>query len=99
MTETNRAVQLDPHLVPTTTEVVQMYEERGGRLNTDPSIGYDPIARYDDLIESREYLFMSQNPTFESIFADVILQRVDTLVNAIKSFIQITGLLAQESTP
>ena len=28
-----------------------MYEERGGRLNTDPSIGYDPIARYDHLME------------------------------------------------
>lgn len=98
MTETNRAVQLDPHLVPTTAEVVQMYEERGGRLNTDPSIGYDPIARYDHLMESREYLFMSQNPSFESIFSDVIHERIDTLVNAIKSFIQITDYLAQEES-
>ena len=100
MTETNMAVQLDPHLIPTTAEVVQMYEEWGGRLNTDPSIGYDPIACYDHLMESREYLFNSQNPSFEHIFSDVVHQKIDTLINAIKSFIQLTDYLAQtELTP
>ena len=100
MTETNMAVQLDPHLIPTTAEVVQMYEERGGRLNTDPSIGYDPIACYDHLMESREYLFNSQNPSFEHIFCYVVHQKIDTLINAIKSFIQLTDYLAQtELTP
>lgn len=52
MTETNMAVQLEPHEIPTTAaEVVQMYEERGGSLNRDPSIGCDPIACYDHLME------------------------------------------------
>ena len=46
MRETNHAVRLEPHLIPTTAEAVRMYEERDGRLNTDPSIGYDPIACY-----------------------------------------------------
>ena len=44
MRETNQAVRLQAHLMPTTSEAVQMYEEQGGRLNTDPNIGYDPIA-------------------------------------------------------
>jgi len=100
MTEANMAVQLDPHLIPTTAEVVQMYEERGGRLNTDPSIGYDPIACHDHFMESREYLFNSQNPSLEQIFSAVVHQKIDTLVNAIKSFIQLTDYLAQtELTP
>lgn len=53
MTETNQAVQLAPHLIPSTAEVVRMYEERGGRLNADPSVGYDPIADHEHLQESR----------------------------------------------
>lgn len=100
MTETNQAVQLEPHLIPTTAEVVRMYEERGGRLNTDPSIGYDPIACYDHLQESREYLFLSKNSSFESIFSDVVHEKIDTFVTAIKSLTQITEFLAKsEATP
>ena len=29
MRETNHAVRLEPHLIPTTAEAVRMYEERG----------------------------------------------------------------------
>ena len=100
MRETNQAVRLEPHLIPTTPEAVRMYEERGGRLNTDPSIGYDPIACYDHLQESREHLFFSRNSSFASIFRDVVHNRIDTFVTAIKSFIEITAFLAQtEATP
>ena len=84
MTETNHGVRLEPHLIPTTAEAVRMYEERGGRLNTDPSIGYDPIACYDHLQESREHLFFSQSSPFASIFRDVVHDRIDTFVTAIK---------------
>ena len=72
-----------------------MYEERGGRLNTDPRIGYDPIACYDHLQESREHLFFSRNSSFASIFCDVVHGRIDTFVTATKSFIEITQFLAQ----
>jgi len=95
MRETNQAVPLEPHLIPTTPEAVRMYEERGGRLNTDPSIGYGPISCYDHLQESREHLFLSQNSSFSSIFCDVVHDRIDTFVTAIKSFIEITQFLAQ----
>ena len=99
MTETNMAVQLEPHEIPTTAEVVQMYEERGGSLDRDPSIGCDPIACYDHLMASREYLFMSQNPSFESMFSDVVHNKNEALVNAIKSFIDITNSLANQAIP
>ena len=72
-----------------------MYEERGGRLHTEPSIGYDPIVCYDHLQESREHLFCSRNSCFASIFRDVVHDRIDTFVTAIKSFIEIAEFLAQ----
>ena len=88
MRERNWAVQLEPHLIPTTPDAVRMYEERGGRMNTDPSIGYDPIACYDHLQESREHLFFSRNSSFASIFRDVVHDRIDTFVTAIKFLVQ-----------
>ena len=91
---------LEPHLIPTTLEVVRMYEEQGGRLNTDPTIGYDPLTCYDHLQESREHLFFSRNSSFASIFCDVVHDRIDTFVTAITSFIETTQFLAQtEATP
>ena len=100
MRETNQAAQLEPYLIPTTSEAVRMYEERGGRLNTDPSVGYDPIACYDHLQESREHIFFARNSSFASIFHDVVHDRTDTFVNAIKSFIERTQFLVQtEATP
>ena len=93
-------MRLEPHLIPTSPDAVRMYEERAGRLTTDPSIGCDPIACYDHLQESREHLFFSRNSSFASIFCDVVHDRIDTFVTAIKSFIDITEFLAQaEATP
>ena len=68
MRETYHAVRLEPHLIPTTAEAVRVYEERGGRLNTDPSIGYDPIACYDHLQESREHLFFLKTLLLQAYF-------------------------------
>ena len=103
MSETNQAVRLEPHLIPTTPEAVRMYEERGGRLNTDPSIGNDPIACYDHLQESSHLIFsriFSRNSSFASIFRDAGHDRIDTFVTAIQSFNEITEFLAQtEATP
>ena len=99
MTETNMVVHLEPHKIPTTAEVVEMYEERGGRLNRDPSIDCDSIACYDHLMQSREYLFMSQNPSFQSIFSDVVHTKNEALINAMKSFIDITNSLAIQAVP
>lgn len=42
---------------------------------------------------------MSQNPSFESMFSDVVHNKNDALVNAIKSFIDITNSLAIQAIP
>ena len=68
MAETNQAVHVPAHLVPSTAEVVRMYEERGGKLNNDPNVGSDPVAEHEHQQESREFLFHSRNPSFEVLF-------------------------------
>lgn len=46
--------------------------------------------------KSRKFLFHSRNPSFELIFSDVVYAEIDTFVNAIKSFIQISSILASQ---
>jgi len=46
--------------------------------------------------KSRKCLFHSRNPSFELIFSDVVYAEIDTFVNAIKSFIQISSILASQ---
>ena len=62
-----------------------MYKELGGKLNTDSSIGYDPLACYDHFQESREHLIFSRNSSFASIFCDFVHNRIDTFVTAISN--------------
>ncbi|KAK3741183.1 hypothetical protein QZH41_012636 [Actinostola sp. cb2023] len=60
MNETNKAVHLPHHLIPTTSEVVRMYE-RGGKIQV---FCYDPIVQFQDLLDSREHMFYSKKPIF-----------------------------------
>ena len=76
MTETNMAVQLEPHKIPTTAEVVQMYEERGGRLNRDPSIGCDPIACYDHLMDQESICLCLKTHHFKAYFQLLFILRM-----------------------
>lgn len=93
----SQAGPLEPDLIPTTSEVVPMYEKRGGKLNTDPTIGYDPLACCDHLQESTEHLFFSQSSSFASTFCDAVHDMIDTFVTAITltSFIDITQFFTQ----
>lgn len=94
MRETNHAVRLEPHLIPTTAKAVRMYEERGGRLNTDPSTVMIQL-RAMITFKSQGSTFFFQSSPFASIFRDVVHDRIDTFVTAIKIFIEITEFLAQ----
>ena len=42
---------------------------------------------------------MSQNPSFQSIFSAVVHSKNEALINAIKSFIDITNSLAIQAIP
>ena len=52
MIQTSRTVKLPEYLIPTTAEVVKMYEENGGVLTRDVQFGHDPLGNHEDLYES-----------------------------------------------
>lgn len=93
MTQTSQAIQLTPELIPTVSEVVQMYEERGGSLTRDSTFGIDPIVSRADLRDSREKLFFDSQPSGQSIFADIVHGDGTSLKNAILKFLKITMYL------
>ena len=94
MVQTSCAVHLRAELIPTVSEAVRMYEERGGNLTRDATFGTDPLIMRPDLIESRERLFFSAQPSGQSIFADVVHGQGHSLKQAIFYFIEVTMYLA-----
>ena len=94
MAQTSCAVQLPAELIPTVSEAVRMYEERGGSLARDATFGTDPLVMRADLIESRERLFFSSQPSGQSIFADVVHGQSHSLKRAIDYFVDVTNYLA-----
>ena len=95
MTQTSCAVHLPPEMIPSVSEAVRMYEERGGNLARDASFGTDPLVLRPDLIESRERLFFAAQPSGPSIFADVVHGEHQSLKMAILYFIEVTTYLAR----
>jgi hypothetical protein len=93
MEQTAHTAHLAPEVIPTVSEVVYMYEEMGGRLTRDSSFGIDPIITRADLLESREQLFLSSQPSGQAIFAETVHGRHASLKKAIEAFIQITQYL------
>ncbi|XP_029210672.2 uncharacterized protein LOC114974661 [Acropora millepora] len=95
MTQTSCAVHLPPEMIPSVSEAVRMYEERGGNLARDASFGTDPLVLRPDLIESRERLFFAAQPLGASIFADVVHGQHQSLKMSILYFIEVTTYLAR----
>ena len=56
----NRAVRVDPELVPTAQHAGGSYEDLGGRLTHFPSFGTDPFVNRPDLAGVREQRFLDQ---------------------------------------
>ena len=95
MAQTSRTMHLPTELIPTVSEAVRMYEERGGFLSRDATFGIDPLIMRPDLIESRERLFFSAQPSGQNIFADVVHGQHQSLKRAIIYFIEVTTYLAR----
>ena len=94
MEQTSCAVKLPDELIPSVSEAVRMYEEMGGNLTRDATFGIDPLTARADLIESRERLFLSDQPSGQSIFADIVHGQSPSLKRAILHFVDITVYLA-----
>ena len=58
----DKTVKVPPHVVPTTTEAVKLFEENGGQLTTWPEFGVDPLSNEESLSSSRSQHFHSHFP-------------------------------------
>ncbi|CAB3986700.1 Hypothetical predicted protein [Paramuricea clavata] len=85
----NRAVQIDPQLVPTAAEAGESYEGLGGQLTLFPSFGADPLANYGDRAESREQQFLNQI-SIQDIMSQLVNGSDLLFRNAIELFANIT---------
>ena len=95
MLRSNRALKIPEELVPTTEEVVRMYEERGGNLTRDGNFGIDPLALRPDLIESRQQLFYANQPTGQIIFSSILQGDLELFEHALGFLIELTMYLTR----
>ena len=93
MSSNNRARKINPHLLPTSSAAVQLYEERGGRLREVSEFGRDPIANNTDKYRIRMQAFTEKYPSFEYIFSSLVNGNTVPL-NALKFYISITYRLS-----
>ena len=85
---------VNPSLVPSVEDAIQMYTDAGGTITRNSSFGVDPLASSDALINQRETEFTQNNPTFDDIYSNVINGDGSFMVAAVLSFINITRNLA-----
>ena len=84
-------MKVPPHVVPTKTEAVKLFEENGGQLTTWPEFGVDPLSNEESLSSSRSQHFHSHFPDFIDIMFHGVVNGNPTLSqNAIQLFRDLT---------
>ena len=81
---------VNPSLVPSVEDAIQMYTDAGGTITLNSSFGVDPLASSDALINQRETEFTQNNPSFDDIYSNVINGDGSLMAAAVLSFINIT---------
>ena len=85
-----RVHPVNPSLVPSVEDAIQMYTDAGGTITLNSSFGVDPLASSDALINQRETEFTQNNPSFDDIYSNVINGDGSFMAAAVLSFINIT---------
>ena len=57
MKKNNRIAQIDPSLLPSSDDAVQLYEQFGGNINQFTAFGQDPLTSRPDLVQQQETEF------------------------------------------
>jgi len=90
MVETKSMATLPEFLIPSTPEIVRMYEADGGNLTRNADFGFDPLVHVPDLFESREIIFKANVPSSERIFQELVHGNYDSLEQALRLFYTLT---------
>ena len=86
MAGNKKTVQIPTHLIPSTMQVVQQYENRGGSLNYWPVFGKDPLEGHPSLTSLRLKHFYDSFPCFDNIFHEVVNNNISVFRNAVVQF-------------
>ena len=90
MNATKRMATLPEFLIPSTPEIVRMYEESGGNLTRNSEFGIDPLIERPDLYESREVIFKANTELPNIIFQDLIHDNYNSLDVALRLFYELS---------
>lgn len=92
MESNHQAVRLNPDLLPTTDEAVNLFTEDGGRLTlpADSSFGQDPLANAPQLQAQRLHLFSSAVPRPEIVHGRLVNGHRDAFIDGLRTFADIS---------
>lgn len=94
MLQNNCAKHIDPRLLPSTTDAVQLYHQRGGQLTDPYAVGRDPLEADAHKLGIRHEAFYEKYPTFQDVFSRLVNGDSRVFKNALKFYISITRRLS-----
>ena len=86
---------MPPFAIPSLEEATLEYEQFQGVLTHESNFGNDMLYGRPDLIQTRQALYSSQNPSYETIFNNIVSSDGQLFINAIYNFHCITTRLQQ----
>ena len=72
MRRNNRIARIDPSLLPSSDDAVQLYEQFGGNITQFSAFGQDPLNSRSDLVQQRETEFYQRYPQFGPFFHKLV---------------------------
>ena len=73
----------------------KQYIDQGGSITQFGTFGVDPLRNRADLVIRRDALFEMQNPSFDTVFSNVVSGNGNLLQDCILKFISVTDNLEQ----
>ena len=86
----SRASSVSHLHMPTTEELVYMYQQRGGQITSSGKFGWDPLSDDEQLVREREQRMEVHCPTYEDCFNGAVRGDHAPLQQTILGCIRIT---------
>lgn len=96
MRRDNRAVAINPQLLPEPDDAVIQFEANGGRLTVFNGFGTDPLEGRSDLINHREAIFKNRYPNFEPFFSRTVNGDNSIFTNGLLYLLRVSSQLASQ---
>ncbi|XP_020911488.1 uncharacterized protein LOC110249211, partial [Exaiptasia diaphana] len=90
MEENKQTVSVAANILPSTTQAVNLYQQRGGTLTHWPEFGRDPLQGNAELETLRSNVFQMDIPNFDTIFHEVVNGNIEAYRNAVTRFRDLT---------